>query len=306
MLRKEFAVEKRVRRAVVYYSGLGLSELWLNGSKVGDHVLSPGLTDYDRHVLYETFDVTRALAPGRNAIGLWLGNGRYHAPRAQRTPATSAIPKPFCNSISNTRTARTASVVTDASWKLTTERARFAPTTNTMAKNTMRGRRWPAGASAGFDDSAWQPAQVVDAPAGVLASQMAEPLRVIETRQAGEHAQARQRRLHFRYGAEHGGVVPAARRRAEGHRGHAAFRRDAAPDGSLYTANLRSARATDIYILKGERHGSLGAAFHLSRLSLCGGDRLPRRADARRALEGPRGARRHGARSPISPAPTSC
>ena len=47
-----------MRRAIVYYSGLGLSELYLNGAKVGDHVLSPGLTDYDKHVLYVTFDVT--------------------------------------------------------------------------------------------------------------------------------------------------------------------------------------------------------------------------------------------------------
>jgi len=51
LLRKEFTVEKRVRRAMAYYSGLGLSELYLNGAKVGDHVLSPGLTDYDKHVL---------------------------------------------------------------------------------------------------------------------------------------------------------------------------------------------------------------------------------------------------------------
>jgi len=76
LLRKEFQVEKKVRRATVYYSGLGLSELYLNGAKVGDHVLSPGLTDYDKHVLYVTFDVTKQLAAGRNAIGLLLGNGR--------------------------------------------------------------------------------------------------------------------------------------------------------------------------------------------------------------------------------------
>ncbi len=79
-LRTEFTVGKAVRRAVVYYSGLGTSELYLNGTKVGDHVLSPGLTDYDRRVLYVTFDVTRQLSAGKNAIGLILGNGRFYAP----------------------------------------------------------------------------------------------------------------------------------------------------------------------------------------------------------------------------------
>jgi len=45
LLRKEFQADQKVRHATVYYSGLGLSELYLNGAKVGDHVLSPGLTD---------------------------------------------------------------------------------------------------------------------------------------------------------------------------------------------------------------------------------------------------------------------
>ena len=81
MLRKEFAVDKKVRRGSVYFSGLGSSELYLNGAKVGDAVLSPGLTDYDKHVLYVTYDVTKRLAQGKNAIGVMLGNGRYYAPR---------------------------------------------------------------------------------------------------------------------------------------------------------------------------------------------------------------------------------
>ena len=101
---------------MVYYSGLGLSELYLNGAKVDDHVLSPGLTDYDKHVLYVTSDVTGQLASGRNAIGMVLGNGRYYAPRAQPNPTQfSAIPGPCSSSISNTRTAPRSSVVSDES-----------------------------------------------------------------------------------------------------------------------------------------------------------------------------------------------
>ena len=59
MLRKEFTLEKKMRRATIHFSGLGLSELYVNGAKVDDHVLSPGLTDYDKHVLYVTYEVTR-------------------------------------------------------------------------------------------------------------------------------------------------------------------------------------------------------------------------------------------------------
>ena len=80
-LRKEFAVEKKVRRATAHFSGLGLSELYLNGRKVGNHVLSPGLTEYPKRVFYVTFDVTKQLKRGANAVGVVLGNGRYFAPR---------------------------------------------------------------------------------------------------------------------------------------------------------------------------------------------------------------------------------
>ena len=82
MLRKEFDVASKPKRAMAYVSGLGLFELYVNGNKIGNQVLSPGLTDYDKHVQYVTFDVTSQLNAGRNAIGLMLGNGRYHAPRA--------------------------------------------------------------------------------------------------------------------------------------------------------------------------------------------------------------------------------
>ena len=82
MLRREFAVEKKVRRATAYVSGLGLYEFYLNGSKVGDQVLSPGLTDYTKRALYVTFDVTKQLRKGANAAGIILGNGRFYAPRS--------------------------------------------------------------------------------------------------------------------------------------------------------------------------------------------------------------------------------
>src|SRR5208337_5305900 len=70
-----------VKRATLYISGLGLSEPYLNGAKVGDDVLVPALTDYDKRVFYLTYDVTKRLKPGPNVAGVILGNGRYFAPR---------------------------------------------------------------------------------------------------------------------------------------------------------------------------------------------------------------------------------
>ncbi|MEI6603688.1 MAG: alpha-L-rhamnosidase N-terminal domain-containing protein [Verrucomicrobiota bacterium] len=80
-LRRDFAVDKGIARATAYVCGLGLFELQLNGRKVGDHLLDPGLTQYDKRALYVTFDVTRQLHAGSNTLGVILGNGRYYAMR---------------------------------------------------------------------------------------------------------------------------------------------------------------------------------------------------------------------------------
>ncbi|MFB3164950.1 family 78 glycoside hydrolase catalytic domain [Neobacillus sp. 179-J 1A1 HS] len=76
--RYEFNVEKPIKRARIYISGLGHYELRLNGSKVEDRVLEPGWTQYDKTCLYSVYDVTSHLTISTNVIGVILGNGFYH------------------------------------------------------------------------------------------------------------------------------------------------------------------------------------------------------------------------------------
>ncbi|HYP16035.1 MAG TPA: family 78 glycoside hydrolase catalytic domain, partial [Opitutus sp.] len=78
LARREFEAKPELVRAVVHVCGLGHYELSVNGRKVGDELLSPGWTDYRKTVLYDTFDITRHLTAGRNAIGLILSNGMYN------------------------------------------------------------------------------------------------------------------------------------------------------------------------------------------------------------------------------------
>jgi len=68
---------------MVSFSGLGLSELYLNGRKVGDHVLSPAFAQYNQREFYVTYDVTEYLRRGANALGVMLGNGRFYADRSK-------------------------------------------------------------------------------------------------------------------------------------------------------------------------------------------------------------------------------
>jgi alpha-L-rhamnosidase len=77
LLRREFDIRPGVTRARLYVTSLGVYEVQLNGSTVGDHVLAPGWTSYHHRLCYQTFDVTGLLHEGRNAIGAILGDGWY-------------------------------------------------------------------------------------------------------------------------------------------------------------------------------------------------------------------------------------
>jgi len=78
LLRKEFSLEKKMISARAYVSGLGFYELYLNGKRVGDRLLDPGTTRYDKRVLYTVYDITEYLSEGKNAVGVILGNGFYN------------------------------------------------------------------------------------------------------------------------------------------------------------------------------------------------------------------------------------
>jgi alpha-L-rhamnosidase len=252
LLRKEFAVDKKVRRATVYFSGVGSSELYLNGAKVGDEVLSPGLTDYDKHVLYVTHDVTKLLSQGKNAIGILLGNGRYHAPRIDIPIRTRdfGYPKATLQLNVDYEDGSRVSVVTDESWKLSTNGPIRA--NNEYDGEEYDARREMAGWNrAGFNDSQWEAAQAVGAPAGVLSAQMAEPLRVTETLKPIGVKQLKPGVYIYDMGQN---MVGWCRLRVNGPKGTQVTLRHAEtlePDGSLYIANLRGAKATDVYTLKG-------------------------------------------------------
>jgi len=252
MLRKEFTPKKEIRRASIYFSGLGLSELHVNGSKVGDAVLSPGLTDYDKHVFYVTYDVTSQLKPGPNAIGLLLGNGRYFAPRTNVPIATRSFgyPKALVELDIDYADGTHDRVVSDETWKLTTRGPIRANNEYDGEEYDAREemKRWD---QPNFGDAQWEPAHVVVPPAGKLLAQMAEPMKVIETIRPVSMKRLRPGVYLYDLGQN---MVGWMRLTVSGPPGTEVTLRHAETldsKGELYTANLRSARATDVYILKG-------------------------------------------------------
>jgi alpha-L-rhamnosidase len=253
MLRKEFAVERNVRRALAHVCGLGLSEFYLNGRKVGDQVLSPGLTDYTKRALYVTFDVTKELKKGANAAGIILGNGRFYAPRATVPTGTTSYgyPKLLFQMHIEYQDGTVAEVVSDEAWRLTTD----GPI---RANNEYDGEEYdarkeiPGWSAAGFDASQWQAAQGVAAPGGVLAAEMIAPIRVMETLKPAALTQPTPGVWIFDLGQN---MVGWCRLKVSGPSGTEVRLRHAEtlkPDGTLYLDNIRSAKVTDTYTLKGK------------------------------------------------------
>ena len=182
-LRKEFESAKPVKRATAYVAGLGLYEMYVNGRRVGDDVLQPNLSEYDKRVYYNTHDITALVRSGANAVGVVLGNGRYWAPR-YLVPApirSYGTPRLLARiEIEHQDGTRTV-VVSNGSWRLTTngpirannefdgEELRRAPGHARLGRTRLR--LLEMGVRANGDRR----------PAGILAAQMAEPLRVTET-----------------------------------------------------------------------------------------------------------------------------
>ena len=78
LFRKEFSLTKKVKSASLYICGLGYYEAFLDGKKVGDHVLDPAWTNFEQRSMYVTYEVTNQVRNGVNALGIMLGRGQYN------------------------------------------------------------------------------------------------------------------------------------------------------------------------------------------------------------------------------------
>ena len=246
-LRKEFSIEKKISRATVYFSGLGLSELYLNGEKVGDSVLSPAFAQYDKRAFYVTYDVTKHLRRGANAIGAILGNGRFYADRSKVYSGTVSFgwPKLLLQLRVEYADGSVAEIVSDESWKLSHRRA-----DSRQQRLRRRGIRRAQGISRLEPSRAltiqdWQPAQIVSAPGENISAQMIEPIRVTGTIKPVSSTKSKPGVFIFDMGQN---MVGWCRLQVSGAAGTTVTLRHAEtlkPDGTLYLANLRGAQATD-------------------------------------------------------------
>ncbi|HEY7431452.1 MAG TPA: family 78 glycoside hydrolase catalytic domain [Streptosporangiaceae bacterium] len=251
-LRRVFTVGQPVASARLHATALGLYEARLNGSRVGDAVLAPGWTDYARRVLYQTYDVTELLRPGENVLGALLGDGWYcgffgfDAKRAGAHYGTA--PEFLAQLVIELADGSRQWVVTDGGWHASYGAIRHADLLMGERHDlTLEPHGWDA---PGFDAAGWQAVRCRDRDGRLLAADPGPPVRV--TQEVAPASVSRDG--HGRYVVDFGQNLTGWLRVKAGGTGagtaagaHVRIRyaEMLAPDGGLYTQNLRTARQTD-------------------------------------------------------------
>ncbi|MDR3296778.1 MAG: glycoside hydrolase family 78 protein [Prevotellaceae bacterium] len=182
LLRKNFSLDKRVRRAMAYVSGLGHYEFSVNGRRVGKSVFAPLWSDYDKTIYYNAYDLTALLLSGRNALGVALGNGFYNASensRYRKLMLSFGPPTLFFSLRVDYVDGSSDIIASDKTW-------RYAPSPITF--NSIYGGEsydaqleQPGWDTPDFDDASWLDAVVQESPKGRLRPQLAPPVEVMES-----------------------------------------------------------------------------------------------------------------------------
>ena len=249
-LRGIFTVKRPVSQARLYISCHGLYQAEINGKRVGDQQFTPGWTSYHTRLQYQTYDLSGSLVQGENALGIILGDGWYRGNLAWQDNRNlwgdqlSAIAQLRITYADGS----TETVVTDGSWK--------ASTGPILESDIYNGELYDANleltgwSKAGYDDSGWSAVRVAEQPKSNLIAPEGPPVRVVDELEPLSVVKTEEGWL-VDMGQNMVGWIRIA---VNGPRGDTIVLRHAEvldKHGKMYYTNLRSAKATNAYVLKG-------------------------------------------------------
>ena len=248
LLRTEFDVEKEVESARIYAAARGVYELQLNGEPVGDQQLAPGWTDYRTRIDYQTYDVTDQLIDGDNAFGAEVADGWYAGRVAMFGDSVYGSDTSVIAQLRIRYTDGSEQVVaTDDTWRTTNGPTTSADLLDGEAYDARRAEAIGEWSESGYDDADWAAAVERPTATSKLEPQTAPPVRVTEELDATTLPSPAEGVHVYDLGQN---MVGHARVTLTGEAGETVRIRVAEvlnADGTLYTANFRSAKATDYY-----------------------------------------------------------
>ena len=260
--RKEINLLGQIKKARLYVTALGLYEFYINGKKIGSDNFTPGWTDYNKRVYYQVYDVTQNIKPGKNAVGSIISEGWYAGYLGYALLVGNPVVKHFYGKVPLLKAeieveytdGRKQIIGTDETWKTSHGPVVEADLLNGEtydARLEFKGWSQP-----GFVDKDWKKAELYpDKADREVTVYPGNPVRVYQQLNAVNVTAQKDGKYIFNLGQNFSGNV---RLRVRGKAGDSIILRYGEmlfPDGRLMTENLRKARATDTYILKGDPQG---------------------------------------------------
>jgi alpha-L-rhamnosidase len=252
-LRYTFTVEKPVKSARLYATALGAYQMFVNELPVSDQVLAPGWTDYRERVVYQTYDVTDQVVHGKNFMGAFLAPGWYETPLEwlQQPNDYGDTPPALRAQLRIEHTDGSVEwLATDASWQA---RRLFILHSEIYDGESQDARAWLQSISGEASDPAFiaSSAQVIHPAPVEIVAQDFPPIRVEKTLEAKTVAEPKPGVFVYDFGQNFSGVESVSITGSEGTDVRLRFSEVLNPDGTIYTENLRTAKATDHFVLVG-------------------------------------------------------
>ena len=251
LFRKPFTINKKIATATLYITAHGMYEAQLNGKKVGDAFLTPGWTSYKKRLQYQVYDVTKMLSSGDNAFGAMVGNGWYRGYLAwddNKNIYGNKLGLLMQLNITYSD-GKTESIISDENWKSSTGPIKSV---EIYHGETYDARDEKSGwSSAEYNDAAWKGVTLPSYDFNNLVATENEPVTKHQTIKAIKVITTPEGDKVLDFGQNMVGWVVV---KAKGNAGDKISIKHAEvldKKGNFYTENLRAAKATATYILKG-------------------------------------------------------
>ncbi|MHC4478001.1 MAG: family 78 glycoside hydrolase catalytic domain, partial [Planctomycetota bacterium] len=252
MLRREFRLKGKINSARMYVTCLGLYQMQFNGQVMADQLFTPGWTAYLHRLQYQTYDVTELLKPGVNCVGVVLGDGWYRGRLVWKNRRNLYGDKLAL-------LAQIEVVYQDGSRELiTTDPTWKASTGPILMSDIYDGELYDARlekdnwSKPGFEDSDWSGVTVANHSKDILVAPAGPPVRSIEELRPIKILNTPAGETVVDMGQN---MVGWLRLKVQGPAGtHVKLRHAEVLDaqGNFYVENLRTAKQTVEYILKGK------------------------------------------------------
>jgi len=254
ILRKEFNLNKKIESAKVYVTSLGLYELEINGSRVGDAFFTPGWTSYKKRIQYQTYDITNLLVSGDNAVGATLGDGWFRGHLAGWVPDNRnhygeklALLMQMKIEFND---GTTELICSDKSWKSFTGPILASDIYNGEIYDAQKEKAgWSC---AGFDDGKWAEVEILNQTKEILIAQVGPPVKRIQEIAPIEIIKTPKGETVFDFGQNMVGWVKINVKGAPGDKIILRHAEILDPEGNFYIDNLKGAEQKIEYVLKSD------------------------------------------------------